>query len=128
VSAAAEDDFGPRVSGAYAAGGPTPDLAIGAAARADPLYATYDEEVDRESAREKLGARLAASAAADAEPEAEAEPTAEADRAPAPARPRPASKAKRDPNPVLGYLGSREGRSMINTVARGIFGLLKKRR
>ena len=29
---------------------------------------------------------------------------------------------------VVGYLKSREGRSMINTVARGVFGLLRKRR
>jgi hypothetical protein len=36
--------------------------------------------------------------------------------------------AKKDDNAVLGYLKSREGRSMINTVARGVFGLLRKRR
>jgi hypothetical protein len=29
---------------------------------------------------------------------------------------------------VIAYVKSREGRSMINTVARGVFGLLKKRR
>ena len=29
---------------------------------------------------------------------------------------------------VVGYLKSREGRSMINTVVRGMFGLLRKRR
>jgi len=45
---------------------------------------------------------------------------------PAPA-PR-AAKKKDDDNAVLGYLKSREGRSMVNTVARGVFGLLRKRR
>ena len=34
----------------------------------------------------------------------------------------------KDDNVVVGYLKSREGRSMMNTVARGVFGLLKKRR
>ena len=29
---------------------------------------------------------------------------------------------------VVDYLKSREGRSMINTVARGVFGLLRRRR
>ena len=29
---------------------------------------------------------------------------------------------------VVDYLKSREGRSMVNTVLRGVFGLLKKKR
>ncbi|MEJ7582968.1 MAG: helicase HerA-like domain-containing protein [Acidimicrobiales bacterium] len=80
------------------------DPAVEAAARADELWPKYGEEIDRESAREKLGARMARSA------EAGSKPKAEVDR------------------PVLDYLKSREGRSMINTVARGVFGLLKRRR
>ena len=53
-------------------------------------------------------------------------------------RRRPAEKAapkakapketRRDDNVVVGYLKSREGRSMMNTVARGVFGMLRKRR
>ena len=65
---------------------------------------------------------MAEAAAVEAQAEAEAE---------APARDAPAPKAakkKKDDNAVLGYLKSREGRSMMNTVARGVFGLLRKRR
>ncbi|MEO6627223.1 MAG: helicase HerA-like domain-containing protein [Aquihabitans sp.] len=85
------------------------------------LWSKYSEEVDRESAREKLGARIAQSAKEAAE--ADATP----DTSPAPTK---AAKPKRkdDDNAVLGYLKSREGRSMVNTVARGVFGLLRKRR
>ena len=59
----------------------------------------------------------AAEAAAEPEPAPRKEPA-----------PKPAKKAKKDDNVVLGYLKSREGRSMVNTVARGVFGLLRKRR
>jgi DNA helicase HerA-like ATPase len=96
--------------------------AVDRAAHDSSLWSKYAEEIDRESAREKLGARLAEAAAVEAQAEAEAEaPTREA---PAPK----ASKKKKDDNAVLGYLKSREGRSMMNTVARGVFGLLRKRR
>ena len=89
--------------------------AVDRAARDSSLWSKYATEIDRESAREKLGARIAEAAAA-APPE----------EAPAP---REAKKRKKDDdNPVLGYLKSREGRSMMNTVARGVFGLLRKRR
>ena len=93
--------------------------AIDRAAKDSSLWSKYATEIDRESAREKLGARMAAAAEAAAEPE------------PAPRKepaPKPAKKAKKDDNVVLGYLKSREGRSMVNTVARGVFGLLRKRR
>jgi len=93
--------------------------AIDRAAKDSSLWSKYATEIDRESAREKLGARMAAAAEAAAEPE------------PAPRREpaaKPARKAKKDDNVVLGYLKSREGRSMVNTVARGVFGLLRKRR
>ena len=92
--------------------------AMGAAAQADPLHAKYAEALDRESAREKLEARLADAA--------EDEKEAEEIRQRAPKRLKEA-KAK-DENAVVGYLKSREGRAMVNTVARGIFGMLKKRR
>ncbi len=94
--------------------------AVDRAARDSSLWSTYAEEVDRESAREILAGRLAESAAAAAEvPKDE----------PPPERPRqPKGGGRRDDNPVVGYLKSREGRSMINTVARGVFGLLRKRR
>jgi hypothetical protein len=51
------------------------------------------------------------------------------DSPPASASPSKHSKKKDDDgNAVVDYLKSREGRSMINTVARGVFGMLKKRR
>jgi hypothetical protein len=94
--------------------------AIDRAARDSSLWSKYADEIDRESAREKLGARMAASADA-----------AAAEQAAAPARKEPAQpKAHKsdDDNAVLGYLKSRQGRSMVNTVARGVFGLLRKKR
>ncbi|HJV08165.1 MAG TPA: helicase HerA-like domain-containing protein [Acidimicrobiales bacterium] len=93
--------------------------AVDRAAKDSSLWSKYAEEVDRESAREKLAARMDAAAEAAAEPQPEPQ-------APAP-KPEKKSK-KKDDNVVLGYLKSREGRSMINTVTRGVFGLLKKRR
>ena len=90
-------------------------------ARDSPLWATYAEEVDRESARERLAAKTAAGATP-------AGGDGESGDA-APSRPRPQPKGrKKDENAVVSYLKSREGRSMVNTVARGVFGLLKRRR
>ncbi|MDQ6727375.1 MAG: DUF853 domain-containing protein [Actinomycetota bacterium] len=91
--------------------------AIDKAAHDSSLWSKYAEEVDRESAREKLAARLA-TAAEVTTPAAPAQPKAPA------ATPH---KKGGDDNAVLGYLKSREGRSMVNTVTRGVFGLLRKR-
>ena len=96
--------------------------AIDRAARDSSLWSKYADEIDRESAREKLAARMAAAA------EAAAAPEPGRGRAPAPKPATKATKAKKDDNAVVDYLKSREGRSMMNTVARGVFGLLKKRR
>jgi DNA helicase HerA-like ATPase len=87
------------------------DDAIEGAAKASPRWATYGTEVDRESAREKLAAKLASAAPEESPPPKQ-----------------PKGKGKKDDNPVLGYLGSREGRQMANTVVRGVFSLLRKRR
>ena len=81
-------------------------------ARDSSIWATYAEEIDRESARERLAAKMQVEVP---KPEAEAKAKSK-------------SKAKKDENPVIEYVKSREGRQMINTVARGIFGMLKKRR
>jgi len=89
-------------------------------AEESPLWPTYAEEVDRESARERLAAKTAAGA--------EPATPAKGEKAQRPA-PRPQPKGtKKDENAVIAYVKSREGRSMLNTVARGVFGLLKKRR
>ena len=90
-------------------------------ARDSSLWGTYAEEVDRESARERLAAKTAAGAT----PESGDGEGGDA----APSQPRPQPKGrKKDENAVVSYLKSREGRSMVNTVARGVFGLLKRRR
>jgi DNA helicase HerA-like ATPase len=106
---------------------------VDAAAKASPLWTTYSQEVDRESAREILAAKLAASAAV-AEQEAaaakagkEAKASQEATARKAEPPPQPKGRGKKHENPIGRYLGSREGRSLINTVVRGVFGLLKKR-
>ena len=100
-----------------------PEPELRAAAERSDLWSKYAEEVDRESAREKLAGRLAESAAAEAPDEEEAE----ARRKAPPAQPK-RSSAKKDENPVTGFLKSREGRQMANQVVRGVFSLLKKRR
>ncbi len=116
---------------------------VDATAKASPLWAKYAVEVDRDSARELLAAKMAAAAAAPPPPPATPAP------APAPApsagggvqvpEPPPRTSApgpgsgsrsrssKDDGNVVTDYLRSREGRSMVNTVVRGVFGMLKKR-
>ncbi|HET9442736.1 MAG TPA: helicase HerA-like domain-containing protein, partial [Acidimicrobiales bacterium] len=98
------------------------DEAIDEAARRSPSWAGYAEEVDRESAREKLAGRLAEAAAAGAGDDDEAR---EVRRRP-PRQPR--GRGTRDQSAIGGYLKSREGRQMMNTVARGVLGLLKRRR
>jgi len=114
---------------------------VDAAAHADPLWPQYAEEIDRESAREKLTAKLAAATeatAADAEPAAPA-PGAAARPAKAAkaAKKRPGARkgarkgkarAKRDDgggSPVVDFLKSREGRSAASSVTRGAMGVLK---
>ncbi|MFN8036960.1 MAG: helicase HerA-like domain-containing protein [Acidimicrobiia bacterium] len=94
-------------------------------AKASALWGKYAQEVDRDSARELLAAKMAAGAAGAVSAPAEQEAPK------APAEPRPAKQprggGKKDENPITDYLTSREGRTMMNTVARGVFSLLKKR-
>ena len=97
--------------------------AVTAAAQADPLWARYGTELDRESAREKLAARLAQATAPASEPEPAPEPAPE----PTPRRRRRAADDGGDTNPVLDYLTSREGKTMVKKVTRGVLGMLRKR-
>jgi hypothetical protein len=86
-----------------------------------PLWPKYAQEVDRQSATELLAAKMGVPA-----------PPAAAPAAPAgkPAQPHLDKVSKRsklpDTSPVTDYLKSREGRSMLNTITRGVFGMLKK--
>ncbi len=102
--------------------------AVDTAAKADALWPKYATEINRESAREKLAARMAqASVPAAPTPPAPGDINVTVPPPP-PAPPRqPRGSGKKDDSPVVDYLKSREGRSMMNTVARGIFGLLKRR-
>jgi uncharacterized protein len=91
------------------------------AAKASPLFGKYGTRTDAESAREKLEERIDRAERA----EAETEP------APAPRRRRRARE--RAPAPAGGldqlgdFLTSREGKSLQKKVARGLFGMLRKR-
>ena len=94
--------------------------AIDGAAKKDGLWSTYAEEIDRESAREKLAARLS-----DAAPEGET--VTAPPKAPASSGQKKGSKKKEDDGVVVHYLKSQEGRRMMSRVARGVFGMLTKR-
>ena len=108
---------------------------VDAAAKTDPIWATYAQEIDRESARELLAARMTQTATPGAQPASwpsvppppppgPSVPPPPSTPTPTPAKPSKASK--KDDNVVVDYLKSREGRSMVNTVARGVFGLLRR--
>ena len=86
-----------------------------------PLWPKYAQEVDRQSATELLAAKMGVPA-----PPAAAAAKAEGKPAQAPLD-KVAKRSKLpDTSPVTDYLKTREGRSMINTITRGVFGMLKK--
>ncbi len=117
--------------------------AIAAAVQSDPLLAKYATEVNRDSAREILTAKLAppvpsippppppppAPLPAPGTPDLQTPPQRTPEqRAPEQREPqRPRGSGKGDDNPITDFLSSREGRATVNTVLRGVFGLLKKR-
>ncbi|MGH9042198.1 MAG: helicase HerA-like domain-containing protein [Acidimicrobiia bacterium] len=106
------------------------------AAEADALWAKYAAEIDRESAREKLAARMGGpeAAAPPATPQAPRPVIDDISDLEVPPAPPPEPKRRRKAaapdsgNAVVDYLKSREGRQMVNTVTRGVLGLLRKRR
>jgi DNA helicase HerA-like ATPase len=92
--------------------GPADD--VEAAAKASPLFEKYGARLEADSAREKLAARVDQASADPA-------PRRKRSRRPAPT-PSPA------PMDHLGdFLTSREGKALQRKVARGLFGLLRKR-
>jgi DNA double-strand break repair helicase HerA and related ATPase len=110
----------------------SPAADLEARAKSSPLFAKYGTRADPESAREKLAARMEASAkvreaeAAQAEAEKVAKEAAkETAKAPRPSSSR--GKASTG-NPVLDFLGSRQGQAIGKEIVRGVFGMLKKRR
>jgi uncharacterized protein len=109
----------------------SPAADLEARAKSSPLFAKYGTRADPESAREKLAARMEASAkvrgaeAAQAEAEKVAKEAAkETAKAPRPSSSR--GKASTG-NPVLDFLGSRQGQAIGKEIVRGVFGMLKKR-
>ena len=95
------------------------------AAKASPLWARYGERTDAQSAREILAGRL--EEAKEDEPPLQ-EPL---ERVP---KPRRRAEPRRAPAPAGGgadaigdFLRSREGKALQKKVARGIFGMLRKR-
>jgi DNA helicase HerA-like ATPase len=101
-----------------------PTERLAALAQASPLWATYGVEIDRESARELLAAKLAVEA-----PPSEPAP---APKTPKPAKPKAKAKPKAakqdDDNFVVDFLKSREGRSTTSRVVRGVFDMLTKKK
>ena len=100
--------------------------AMDAAVKGSPLFAKYAEAIDRESAREKLTAKVEAGAAkADAETAAQGSggpPQAE----PAPKAPRAPKAPKKEPSVVESVVKSTAFRQAMNTAAREIVrGLFK---
>jgi len=93
-----------------------PAADVEAAAKASPLWASYGERVEAQSARELLAGRMA-----------------EAAPAPAGEAPAPAPRRERLPAPAgtadtLGdFLTSRQGKALQRQVLRGVFGMLRKR-
>ena len=93
-----------------------PAADVDGAAKASPLYAKYGTKVDRDSARERLAARI------------EQQPAPPAEAAPK-RRPPPPIDRTGDPitDPLGDFLGSRQGKALQREVVRGMFGLLRKR-
>ncbi|MEJ3655924.1 helicase HerA-like domain-containing protein [Actinomycetes bacterium KLBMP 9759] len=95
--------------------------AVATAAKGSPLYPKYGETVDRESAYEKLTARIAAPPAPEAAP-------------PADAAPPPPREERREPGMVENVLGSPVVKSFLRSAAtalgreitRGLFGTRRR--
>jgi DNA helicase HerA-like ATPase len=121
---------------------PTPDDAIASAVRSSSLLAKYGTAIDNDSAKEILGRKLEAAAQTQAAAESAAQQEArtkqekadyekmvrDARKAEPKVSPRTAPRApKAEKNPIIDFLGSSAGKSMVRNVVSGIFGTLKRR-
>jgi hypothetical protein len=115
---------------------PAGPAVLTAAVQGSPLLSKYGEQVDRDSAYERLAAKLR-QAPAPVSPADQLDPTAEA---PAPRKPRRRTTTPRAPKPERStaeqVLGSPEFRQMARSaaavvgreIARSIFGTARRRR
>ena len=110
---------------------------VKALAEASDRWATYATEIDRQSAREMLAAKMGVTPPV-LRPDLPPPPAPPAPApAPAPAPPEhphatagpkgPPGRAKDNTGMVGDFLKSREGRATVNNVVRGVFDLLKKK-
>jgi uncharacterized protein len=100
---------------------------VDAAAKASPLYARYGTRAEADSAREKLAGRVE-QAQADAPGRKGSTPAEDARRISKRRRSKEAATATGGGAGAIGdFLNSREGRAMGRKVARGVFGMLRKR-
>jgi uncharacterized protein len=111
---------------------PSPPAAVAAAVAASPLQAKYGTVSDPESAREILSKKLDAAAAAAHEHAADVNEEYERMRRDVEkTRPSKTTPKRRPPeraaNPIADFLGSRQGRAIVNSVVKGIFGTLRRR-
>jgi hypothetical protein len=96
---------------------------IDASAKASATWAKYAEEIDPESAREKLTAKMAASV--DGAPTTKRKPGTKTKKAATKKAAAKRTPKADDGNAVTDFLQSREGRATVNNVVRGAFGVLK---
>ena len=102
-----------------------PTATIDSVAQASPLWPEYAQEIDPESAREKLTAKLAASGTDAPAPAGDAKKAGGAKKAGRKkSKPKPAATTD-DGTAVTDFLKSREGRATVNNVVRGAMGVLK---
>jgi Bacterial protein of unknown function (DUF853). len=115
---------------------PSPADSVKATVAASPLQAKYGTAIDPDSAREILAKKLAAASAAQAAKDEAASAQADYERmqkewertrpktrkAPTPRR-----STKQESNPISDFLSSRQGKSIVSTVVKGIFGTLRRR-
>jgi uncharacterized protein len=88
---------------------------VDGAAKGSALYAKYGTRIDRESARERLAARLE---------QREPEPVEAAAK---PRRRRSPTTDGQRGDPITDFLTSRQGKAVQREVIRGVFGMLRKR-
>ena len=102
---------------------PADPAAMDAAVKGSPLFAKYAEEVDRESAYEKLTKKVEEGAAKAEKETADAE--AKGEKVPYPKK--SSTKARKDDSLIVDVVNSRAGREVLRTAAReivrGVFGI-----